>query len=191
MGGFNKILHADLKNIKATGFNSLWLMGIWDIGPKVRDISRRYGHDFAGSPFAISDYRVAEDLGSEEEFRELVTRAHDTGLSVLVDFIPNHMGLDSPWLNEHPEYFIHRELEASDAGLSDEELENKYPGYFPYRTPAYTQGKGRVPRTILVAYGKDPYFYPWIDTAQLDYANPHLRRKMIDVLCSLAKIVDG
>jgi glycosidase len=101
------------------------------------------------------------------------------------------MGLDTTWLNDHPEYFIHRVLNASESDLSDDDLKQKYPGYFPYRTPAYPDGGRRVPKTILVAYGKDPYFYPWIDTAQLDYANPALRRRMIDLLCHWAKTVDG
>ena len=38
---------------------------------------------------------------------------------MIVDFIPNHMGLDCAWLNDHPEYFIHRLLDASEEALSD------------------------------------------------------------------------
>jgi glycosidase len=191
LGGFKNISFDDLKDIKDAGFNAIWLMGIWEIGPKVRDISRRYGHDYAGSPFAISDYRVSTDLGTEEEFYALVQRAHRLRLSVIVDFVPNHMGIDTPWLNDHPEYFIHKVLGPEESYLSNEELEKLYPGYFAYRTPAYPVGDRRLPKTIMVAYGKDPYFFPWIDTAQLDYAHAGLRRKMIDVLKQLAKHVDG
>lgn len=191
IGGFNKITLADLKAIKATGFNSLWLMGIWEIGAKVRAISKRYGSDYTGSPFAVSDYRVSEELGTEEEFREMVGRAHSAGLKVIVDFVPNHMGLDSPWLNTHPEFFLHKLVAPGEARLADSELEKRHPGYFVYRTPSYPQGRIRVPKAILVAYGKDPYFYPWIDTAQLDYVDPGLRRKMTEVLSAWAKIVDG
>jgi len=68
LGGFNSITLNDLKSMKTAGFNSLWLMGIWDVGPKVRTISKRYGSDFQGSPFAIRDYRISEDLGTEKEF---------------------------------------------------------------------------------------------------------------------------
>jgi len=191
LGGFNAITSGDLKTIKASGFSSIWLMGIWDIGPKVRAISKRYGQDFLGSPYAIREYRVSEELGSEEEFDALADRAHKAGLKVIVDFVPNHMGLDSDWLNQHPEYFIHRTLSPTETELPDHELEKRNPGYFVHRTPSYPQGHRRVPRTILVAYGKDPYFYPWIDTAQLDYAEPSLRRKMMEVLCELAQKVDG
>jgi glycosidase len=191
IGGFNKITLADLKAIKTDGFSSIWFMGIWEIGAKVRHISRRYGNDYAGSPFAISDYRVSEELGTEEDFLQLIDRAHAAGLKVILDFVPNHMGLDSVWLNDHPEYFIHQTLSTEEAQLPDSDLECRYPGYFVYRTPFYPQGNTRAPRTIMVAYGKDPYFYPWIDTAQLDYAQPSLRRRMIDVLSQWAKVADG
>ena len=155
------------------------------------DFWEKYGADYRGSPYAINDYRVAEDLGTEDDLIVLVERAHATGLRVIVDFVPNHMGLDSAWLNDHPEFFIHRVLDAQEAVISDSELEQRYPHYFPYRTPSYPENGHRVPKTIMVAYGKDPYFYPWIDTAQLDYAEPALRRKMTDVLTRMAKIVDG
>lgn len=191
LGGFNALTISDLKAIKHSGFNSVWLMGIWDIGGKVRAISKRYGQDFMGSPFAIRDYRVSEDLGTSKDFDALIERAHVVGLKVIVDFVPNHMGLDSDWLNDHPEFFIHRLPTPSESTLSDAEMEKRYPGYFVHRTPSYPDGRRRVPRTILVAYGKDPYFYPWIDTAQLDYAEPSLRRKMTEVLCDLARRVDG
>ncbi len=191
LGGFHAITMGDLRAIKASGFSSVWLMGIWDIGPKVRAISKRYGQDFLGSPFAIRDYRVSEELGTDKEFDALIERAHHVGLKVLVDFVPNHMGIDSDWLNQHPEFFIHKLLSPAEGGLSDSELEKRHPGFFVHRTPSYLQARRRVPKTILVAYGKDPYFYPWIDTAQLDYADAGLRRKMTEVLCEIAQKVDG
>jgi glycosidase len=190
-GGFNRVTYSDLLKIKQEGFNSIWLMGIWEIGAKVRDISKTYGADFHGSPFAIYDYTLSSDLGSEKELDELVRRAHNLRMSVIVDFIPNHMGLDSAWLNDRPEYFIHKLLPPQEAALSDEEIKQRYPGYFPYRTPSYPQGDRRVPKTILVAYGKDPYFYPWIDTAQLDYAQPGLRQRVTELLSYWARKVDG
>jgi glycosidase len=190
-GGFNRVTYSDLKKIKQEGFNSIWVMGIWEVGAKIRDISKAYAPDFHGSPFAIYDYTLSSDLGTEQEFDELVRRAHSLRMSVIVDFIPNHMGLDSAWLNDHPEYFIHRVVPPAECGLSDDELKERYPGHFPYRTPSYPSGDRRVPKTLMVAYGKDPYFYPWIDTAQLDYAQPGLRQRMTDVLSYWAKKVDG
>lgn len=191
VGGFSRISSEDLSDLKRDGFNALWLMGIWEIGPKVRHISRRYGQDFVGSPYAIADYRVSSELGSPEEFDALVKRSRDAGLPVIVDFVPNHMGLDCSWLNMHPEFFIHKVISEGEMGLSDTELEQRYPAHFAYHAPSYPENGRRIPKTIMVAFGKDPYFYPWIDTAQLDYALPAVRKKMIDVLCEMAKKVDG
>jgi len=191
VGGFSRITSEDLNTLKSEGFNALWLMGIWAIGPKVRHLSRRYGQDFVGSPYAISDYRVSTDLGTPEEFDALIDRTHEAGLHVIVDFVPNHMGIDSQWLNAHPEYFIHKVIAPGEMGLSDSELEQRYPSHFAYHAPSYPENGRRVPKTIMVAYGRDPYFYPWIDTAQLDYAQPVVRQKMIEVLCDMARRVDG
>lgn len=191
LGGVSSISQGDFKAMKAAGFNSVWIMGIWEVGPRVRAISKRYGEDYVGSPFAIYDYRISEDMGTQKDFIEMVDRAHAAGLKVIVDFVPNHMGLDSAWLNDHPEYFLHKVLDNVEAQLSEAELEKRYPGHFVYRTPSYPQGNARLPKTIMVAYGKDPYFYPWIDTAQLNYAEPSLRRRMTELLCDLAGMVDG
>ncbi len=191
LGGFKSISQPELLKWRADGFEALWLMGIWEVGPKVRHISRRYAPDYKGSPYAIHDYRVAADLGTPEEFDALVARSRKAGLRVIVDFVPNHMGLDCVWLNSNPEFFIHKGVPPDDVGLSDAELEKKHEGYFVHHTPSYPQNGRRVSKTILVAYGKDPYFYPWIDTAQLDYARADVRQKMTDILCGMARQVDG
>ena len=175
IGGLRSLTIEDLRDIKASGFQSIWLMGLWEVGPRVRAMSKQYGEDFQGSPYAIYDYKVSQDLGTEQDLDAVVREAHRIGLKVLVDFVPNHMGIDSAWLNTHPEYFLHKLPDDADKNMSDSDLLQRYPSYFPYRTPAYPENGRRVPKTILVAYGRDPYFYPWIDTAQLDYARPELR----------------
>lgn len=191
IGGLRALTSDDLRNIKASGFQSLWLMGLWEVGPRVRAISRNYGEDFQGSPYAIYDYKVSQDVGTEADLDALIALAHRIGMKIIVDFVPNHMGIDSAWLNSHPEFFLHKLAAPGDERLTDEELLQKYPSYFPYRTPAYPEDGQRVPKLILVAYGRDPYFYPWIDTAQLDYARPELRAHLIQMLCQMARRVDG
>ena len=191
VGGLHTLTAEDLREIKSSGFQSIWLMGLWEVGPRVRAMSKQYGEDFQGSPYAIYDYKVSQELGTEADLDALVREARRAGLKVIVDFVPNHMGIDSSWLNTHPEYFLHKLPEPADQYLSDEALLQRYPSYFPYRTPAYPENGRRVPKTILVAYGRDPYFYPWIDTAQLDYARPELRQHLVRMLSGLARRVDG
>ena len=103
------------------GFNHIWLMGVWTTGPRARaealkapDLRRAYAevlpgwneHDVAGSPYSIAAYEVPAELGGDaglEKFREQL-RTH--GLKLVLDFVPNHLGLDHPWLRERPELFV-------------------------------------------------------------------------------------
>jgi glycosidase len=93
---------------------------------------------------------------------------HRHGLKLLLDFIPNHVGLDHPWLHEEPQLFVHNS--------------KKMPGMFE------PPGKAR---DLFIAHGKDPYFPPWTDTAQLDYRNPETRTRMQNELLSVANRCDG
>lgn len=188
---FDQISGTELKQIRAVGFDTIWMMGIWEISNISKEISRMYADDFEGSPYAIPEYKVNHELGGEEQFVDFVNRAHKLGLKIIVDFVPNHMALDSRWINEHPEFFISFPLNHDDAQLSENELLYKFPGFYPTCSESFPEGGKRLRKRIMVAYGKDPNFFPWIDTAQLDYTNPRLRMVLINLLKYWAKIVDG
>lgn len=166
---FDQIDETELRGLADLGFDWIWTMGIWRISPAVLEISKRFAHDFEGSPYAIADYEVSPELGGEAAFRRFVERAHRVGLRVMADFVPNHIALDSPLIDAHPEWIIH----------SNPRHRIEDPRDF------YDHPKGRL------AHGKDPYFPGWIDTAQLDYAHPELRAHMVQVLRRLGGMVDG
>lgn len=166
---FDQISDQELSELRALGFDWIWMMGIWRISPAVLAISKRFGHDFEGSPYAIADYEISPLLGGEQAFRDFVRRAREQGLRVMADFVPNHMAVDSPLIDAHPEWVIH-----SNPSLRDERPED----YFDHK-------QGRL------AHGKDPYFAGWVDTVQLDYSHPGLRAHMIHILRRLASLVDG
>ena len=154
----------DLLKIKEMGFDTVWTMGIFPIG-----LRNRLG-TAGGSPYSVQDYTgLHEDLGTEEDFRQFVQRAHGAGLKVIIDFVPNHSSMDSRLLKEHPEYYIHRE--------ADPQNPNQPPkGYFNYdaQSPA---GKRRlwVHHGGYNSYGN---LATWDDTAQLDYSKPETRNAM-------------
>ena len=91
----------------------------------------------------------------------------------MVDFVPNHTAPDHPWVKEHPEFYV----QGSAADL-EREPHN-------YRRVETSSG------SLILAYGRDPYFPGWPDTFQLNYRHPGLREAMAQELLKLAEIADG
>ena len=165
------------------GFSHLWLMGVWTTGPQARaealkhpELRRTYDQalpgwteaDIAGSPYAIGDYQVPSALGGEAGLKAFRQRLSRHGLKLILDFVPNHLGLDHPWVKNRPEVFVQSPAEG--------------PGAFPVSTAAGTR---------WLAHGKDPYFPPWSDTVQVDYRRPATRAAMTQLLQSIASRCDG
>ncbi|MCH5307056.1 MAG: alpha-amylase [Prevotella sp.] len=93
-----------LKDIAAMGISHVWYTGI--IRHATQTDYSQYGiprqhpaivKGRAGSPYAITDYYdVDPDLAVNvdermQEFEQLVTRTHEAGLKVVIDFVPNHV----------------------------------------------------------------------------------------------------
>ncbi len=170
------------------GFDWVWLLSVWRTGAAGRGISRARSEwrrefeetlpdlreeDIAGSGFAITGYAVHPDLGGDAALARLRERLRSRGLRLMLDFVPNHMALDHPWVEDHPEYFV-----------SGSELDVA-------RAPAnYTWVKRRKGDRLL-AHGRDPYFPGWPDTLQLDYANPATQAAMTGELLKVAGQCDG
>ena len=168
---------------KKLGLTHIWLMGVWAAGPKSRDAARAQtdlqalcaeafgeagGENIVSSPYAIADYTVSAGLGGSVVLAHFRKKLHQYGMGLILDFVPNHVGLDHPWLETRPELFLRSHVAK--------------PHAFPVQTPAGTR---------WVAHGRDPYFPPWIDTAQLDYSNSATRAAMIELLHSVAQQCDG
>ena len=167
---FDQITASELANLAVLGFDAVWMMGVWRISEGARNLSKITAEDFDGSPYAVPNYEINRALGGTSQFKRLVKRANDAGLSVIVDFVSNHMALDSPWIGQKPEFFVRSDIQAREQSTSD---------FFLHRS------------LEVVAFGRDPYFPPWNDTAQLDYSNEALRTRMIDVLKQISRYADG
>jgi glycosidase len=182
------IADAELDRLSGMGFDWLWLLSVWQTGEAAQSISRSnlaWRHEFehtlpdlreediAGSGFAIKDYRVHRNLGGDAALARLRARMRQRGLRLMLDFVPNHMALDHPWTDEHPDHFVH----ASEDDLA--------------RAP---QNHCRVETRngpLLLAHGRDPYFDGWPDTLQLDYGNARLQASMLAELERIAGQCDG
>lgn len=156
----------DLLDIQASGFDTLWVMGIFPIGKR-----NAFG-TAGGSPYSVMDHEgIHPDLGTPRDFAAFVERAHRAGLKVIVDFIPNHTSMDSKLLMSKPEFFLNRVPDAPRA-------ENPERGYFTHRDPA----SGRI---IWIRHGGyDSYgrLEFWEDTSQVDYSSELLRREMVRIV---------
>jgi len=167
---FNELSGAELVQLAELGFDAVWFMGVWQISEGARRISKIVAPDFEGSPYAVPSYKFNARLGGKTQFQSLVKRAHDAGLSVIVDFVSNHTALDSPWIDKNPQFYI-----RADSRIRKQSTEE----FFLH------------PSGEVVAFGRDPYFPPWRDTAQLDYSNAELRAHMIKVLKKISQVADG
>jgi hypothetical protein len=179
---------AELDRLAELGFDWVWFLSVWQTGPTAQAISRANpewrrefaatlpdltDEDIAGSGFAIQNYTVHRDLGGDAALARLRRRLQQRGLKLMLDFVPNHMAPDHPWVDEHPEYFVHG---------SESDLASAPQNYCRVQTKSGSQ---------VLAYGRDPYFAGWPDTLQLNYGNPDLQRAMIGELTRIAGQCDG
>jgi hypothetical protein len=178
----------ELDRLAGSGFDWIWLLSVWQTGPAGRRVSRsnpewlaEFHHtlpdlqedDIAGSGFAITGYTVDPRLGGDAALARLRTRLQLRGRRLMLDFVPNHMALDHPWVENHPGYFI----AGTEADLQ--------------REPQNYTRVGHAGGQRILAYGRDPYFSGWPDTLQLDYSNPATQQAMRDELTRIAGQCDG
>ncbi|MEJ2235796.1 MAG: alpha-amylase family glycosyl hydrolase [Syntrophobacterales bacterium] len=170
--------------IAGLGVDAVWLMGVWERSPVGTQIARQHEdlqteyqrvlgdvspEDVVGSPYCVHRYLVDEHLGGPEGLAEARKVLAERNILLMLDFVPNHVALDNPWVVEYPGYFIQ--------GDGDDLAER--PGEF-----FETGGK-------VFAHGRDPHFPPWTDTAQLSAFSPELRQRAIDTLREISGQCDG
>ena len=116
-GTFNAFTK-DIPQLKELGVKIIWVMPIFPISQTKRKATGGDDSKFAsempvaeqdkylGSYYAVSDFKkVNPEFGTIEDFRNLVKTAHDNGIYVILDWVPNHTGWDHVWIKEHPEYY--------------------------------------------------------------------------------------
>lgn len=167
------------------GFDYLWLMGVWKRSPGSRahavkepNLIHAYDlilpgwgpEDVAGSPYAIYGYQLDPFLGKPAELLQLKMKLNGLGIGLILDFVPNHLAFDHPWTVEHPEVFVSCRPETARA----------HPDW------SFITADGKK-----LAHGRDPYFAPWIDTAQINFWSPAAREAWKAELLKIAKFADG
>ncbi len=184
--------------LQKRGFTGLWLIGIWERSPASRKIKQMCGNPEAvPSAYSLFDYRIADDLGGEEAFLNIKDRAWQRGIRLASDMVPNHVGISSRWVIEHPDWFISLDHNPfpwytfQGADLSDDErVSIQIEDHYYDRTDAAVVFKRRDNHTgseQYVYHGNDGTSMPWNDTAQLNYLNPEVRETMIRTILHVAR----
>ncbi len=170
--------------IAAYGFDAVWLMGVWERSPASVAIAnrneglledfRRALPDFSpadnvGSPYSVRRYAVDPHLGGPEALAAARRELSKRSMKLLLDFVPNHVAPDHPWVGKHPEYFI--------CGGRDD-LAND--------PSTFIEVAGTV-----CACGRDPFFPAWPDVLQLNAFAPGLRKAVVGTVSTIAEQCDG
>ena len=165
--GLGEVPRSEWDVLAALPVDAVWLMGVWQRSPVGRALAADPGlvagyraalpdlreDDVIGSPYCVGDYVVDERFGGRDGLAAAREQLADRGLALILDFVPNHVALDHPWVTDRPQCFL--------TG-SEEEL--------ALHPEAFVGIAGGV-----FANGRDPYFAPWQDVLQLNAFSPALR----------------
>nr|WP_232420703.1 alpha-amylase family glycosyl hydrolase [Leptospira vanthielii] len=162
--------------------DEIWFMGVWKNSPKSRFIAQTMPElqsnyhsvkqnleleDIYGSPYAIFEYLPDALVSKEKDLTDLHTNLKRLGKKLILDFVPNHIAIDSPLVDSNPDLFL----------IASESVSLKN---------SFLHQNGNV-----YVHGRDPYFDGWTDTIQWDFSNPNVEKKHIEILKSIAKQSDG
>ncbi len=180
------------------GITGLWLIGLWERSVASRTIKRLRGHsDAVASAYSLKEYRIAEDLGGTAAYQVLRDRAAAVGIRLASDMVPNHMGIDSNWVIEHPDWFLFRwespfpsySFQGPDLS-TDSRVEIKIEDHYYDQTDAAVAFRLRNygdGTTRYVYHGNDGTTFAWNDTAQLDYSKSAVREHVIQTILQVAR----
>ncbi len=133
-----------LPRLKELGADILWFMPVHPISEKERKGT-------LGSYYAVADYKAFNpEFGTMDDFKAMVSKAHEMGFKVIIDWVPNHTGCDNRWVAEHPDWYVHDE---------DGELVSPYDWTDVYKLD-YTNSEMRKAMSDAMAF--------WLREADID-----------------------
>ncbi len=166
------------------GTDAVWLMGVWERSPAGLEVARDNAElmtsfrqalpdlredDLIGSPYCVRRYVVDAAFGGPQGLAAARRALAARGRRLVLDYVPNHVAPDHPWVSDHPERFVRGS--AEDAS----------------NDPASWMRVGES----VIARGRDPYFPAWPDVLQLDAFSPELRAATVATLAEISDQCDG
>ena len=187
-----------LDQLAEWGFTGLWLIGLWERSSASKKIKQFCGNqDAVSSAYSLYDYVIAEDLGGEEAYQQLRSKAWKRGIRLAADMVPNHVGIYSKWIIEHPDWFIYTNYcpfpayTFNGANLSeDPRVKIKIEDHYYDKKDAAVVFKRTdlwTGDTKFIYHGNDGTSMPWNDTAQLNYLKPQVREAVIQTILHVAR----
>jgi glycosidase len=156
------------------GIEIIWMMGIWKLGNYGLEYDKKNDYsnvlpdwtkdDVIGSPYSIVEYTCNPEIGTNDDLIWLREQINKRNMKLMLDFVPNHSAVDAPTAITNQKLYIR----APD-GTKD--------------SKKYTESG--------IAYGKDPYFDPWMDVIQWNYWETDTRVFMKNNLLTVLKYADG
>ncbi len=188
----------ELIRLREAGVSGLWLIGLWERSHASQRVKQLRGNTEAvASAYSLMDYRIAEDLGGEGAYMTLRDRAWSHGIRLASDMVPNHMGIDSRWVVEHPDWFVQSRdppfpsYSFNGPNLSRDERVGIYIDDHYYDDSDAAVVFRRVDRWSgqerFIYHGNDGTSFPWNDTAQLDYLKGNVREAVIQTILAVAR----
>jgi glycosidase len=194
----DQIPDEELERLARWGFTGLWLIGLWERSRASQQIKQMCGNPEAvASAYSLMAYDIAADLGGPDALQTLKDRAWRWGIRLASDMVPNHMGIDSSWVIEHPDWFISLDhspfpvYSFNGPNLSGNDRVGVYlEDHYYSRSDAAVVFK-RVDHwtgdTRYVYHGNDGTNMPWNDTAQLNFLQPEVREAVIQTILHVAR----
>jgi glycosidase len=194
----DQIPDSELELLQRRGFTGLWLIGIWQRSKASKKIKSHNGDTHAiASAYSLAGYRIAQELGGDIAWDILTQKAARFKIKLGCDMVPNHTGIDSDWIFQHPEWFIQRnDLPFSSYRFNGEnlsqnqEVEIRIEDHYYAKTDAavvFEHYHVQQNRRRYIYHGNDGTGLPWNDTAQLDYTQKQVRQAVLSEITQIAK----
>jgi hypothetical protein len=171
-------------DVTPAGVDAVWLMGVWERSPAGLKLANANEglrasflgvlpdlrpDDVSGSPYCVRRYVADDAFGGPQALAQARAALAGRGIRLVLDYVPNHVAPDHPWVTSRPELFVN----GDEADIEAEPT-------------AWVRAAGRI-----LAHGRDPYFPPWPDVVQLDAFSPAMRAATVRTMSDIAGQCDG
>ncbi|GHV67123.1 alpha-amylase [Spirochaetia bacterium] len=194
----DQIPDKELDELAHRGFTGLWLIGLWERSNASKTIKQWTGNpEAAASAYSLYDYDIAGELGGWDALTNLRDRCSRRGIRLGSDMVPNHTGIDSRWVVEHPDRFLQLpyppfptyNYNCGNLSGRDDITVQIEEHYFTRSDAAvvFKRIDNRSGSVRYIYHGNDGTSMPWNDTAQIDFLNPEAREAVIQTIVGVCK----